>query len=187
MSDPMPKMTVEVHSTHVYFYADVDSDRCLALIQELQSLDSQLRNEADTRRLPQGTVPIWLHINTSGGDLMSAFGLADLITSLQTPVYSVAEGMCASAGTIISMACQKRYITPNSFMLLHQLSAGMFGTHEETKDQMKLQRALMDRMVKFYVARSGLGEKAVRQILKHDTWMDADAALAAGIVDEVYR
>lgn len=187
MPDYIPKMTVEVQSTHVYFYAEVDSDRCLALTQELISLDSQLRNEAETRRLEPGGIPIWLHIHTPGGDLMAAFAVADAIASLKTPVHSVAEGMCASAGTILSMACHKRFITPNTFMLIHQLSSWVGGTHEQIKDAVKLHDKLMDRAVRFYVEHSKMDEKTVRRTLKHDSWFSADEALAVGIADEVYR
>lgn len=38
-----PRLTVETVDNHIYFYADVDSDRCLALIRAIREADSELR------------------------------------------------------------------------------------------------------------------------------------------------
>lgn len=182
-----PQMTVEVFDNHVYFYSQVNTDRGLAVMRELRGLDSRLRVESASRDLQGASaeIPIWLHINSGGGDLFTAFAIADQIQQLQSPVYSVAEGLCASAATIISTACHKRYAQRSSFMLVHQFSAWMYGTHEEFQDEMILQKMLMDRLVQHYVTRTKLSEEEIREHLKHNTWMDADQALNFGFVDEI--
>lgn len=107
------------------------------------------------------------------------------IITISTPIYSVVEGVCASAATLLSMACTKRFIMPNAFFLIHQFSTAMWGKHEEFKDEMKLQERLMDRLADFYVRKSGMPESEIRAMLTHDTWMDADEAVAKGFVDEL--
>lgn len=182
-------LTVEVVDNHVYFYADVTGDRTLAVLRDMRNLDHNFLIERKSRSLPDdhpGT-PIWLHIFSYGGDLFAGFAAADQIANLNTPVYSVIEGCCASAATLLSMACTKRYILPNSFMLVHQLSTFVWGTHEEFKDEMKLQEMAMERLVQFYVERSGgkSDEESVRAMLTHDTWLSPEQALEHGFVDEI--
>jgi len=145
-----------------------------------------LRSEAISRGVDTPT-PIWLHINSYGGSLFTAFSVADQIALLKTPVYSIVEGICASAATLISLSCAKRYILPNSFMLIHQLSSFMWGTHEQFKDEMEVQQKLMTRLVNFYTSRSKATEEQLRAMLTRDYWMDADEALNLGMVDTILK
>ena len=186
-SEAAPALTVESIDNHVYFYSRVDEDRCLALMRQLREIDARLRTERLTRSLGADfQVPIWLHINSFGGDVFSAFATADQIAQLDTPVYSIAEGCAASAATLISVACTKRYIQPNAYLLIHQFSSFFWGKHEEFKDEMVLQDMLMERFVTFYKAHTHLSKAQVRKKLKHDFWMDAEQAVALGFVDAVF-
>ncbi len=185
-SSSSPRLTVETMDNHVYFYADVDSDRVLALIRAIRNLDAVLREQKITRGL-DFSIPIWLHINSEGGDLFSGFCASDQIKMIKSPIYSIVEGLCASAATLISMSCTKRYILPNSFMLVHQLSGMKWGTHEEFEDEINLQNKAMERLSSFYVGYSSIKIEEVRDMLKRDTWLDADECEKKGFVDEIYK
>src|SRR5690606_1568607 len=102
----------------------------------------------------------------------------DQLKRVKTPIYAIVEGVCASAATLIALSCDKRYILPNSFMLVHQLSTFIWGTHEEFKDEMLLQEKAMERLTKFYVEHSKLNEDEIREMLKRDFWMDAETSIA---------
>ena len=47
-SDAPARLTVESIDNHVYFYADVDSDRCLSMIRQIREIDIRLRTEQIT-------------------------------------------------------------------------------------------------------------------------------------------
>lgn len=183
----IPQMTVEAVDNHVYFYADVNSDRCLALIRAIREVDVRLRNEHLSRHMTSGfpQTPIWLHIQSYGGDLFAGLAMIDQLAGVPSPVYSVIEGVAASAATLMSMACQRRYILPNSFMLIHQLRALIWGTHEQIKDEAKLSDMLMDKVISFYSDKTKLDAEAIRALLQRETWMDAATCLERGFVDEV--
>jgi len=183
-----PRLTVETVDNHIYFYADVDSDRCLALIRAIREADSELRSEHLSRGLEgMPLTPIWLHVHSYGGDLFTGFSVADQLTMIKTPVYSIVEGICASAATLISMSCVKRYILPSSFMLIHQLSGVKWGTHEQFKDEMTLQHKAMDRLVEFYARKSAVSEAEIRAMLTRDYWMDAETSLKMGFADAILQ
>lgn len=179
-------MTVETIDNPVYFYADVDSDRCLALIRAVRETDSSLHNEQLSRGLEgQPLTPIWLHIHSYGGDLFTGFSIADQLTLIKSPIHTVVEGICASAATLIAMTGTKRYILPSSFMLIHQLSSMVWGTHENFKDEMTLQQKAMDRLIQCYAKRSKTDEAKIREMLTRNFWMDANMCIENGFVDEI--
>ena len=184
----------EAADRHVYFYSDVDVQSCLGLSKQLRALDVRLRTERLQRDLSDYAlstdvppVPIWLHIQSDGGDLSAAFGMADTIRLLSTPVYSVVEGVVASAGTILSAACHERFILPNAYIMIHQLSGLAWGKHQEVVDAMVLWDGLMAQLVAFYEARTLMNAEAVREKLSRDTWLNAGQAIELGLVDRLLR
>jgi ATP-dependent protease ClpP protease subunit len=180
-------VTVETVDNHVWFYAEVDPDRCLETIRRIKEIDIRLLNERYTRDLPDDFphVPIWLHVNSPGGDLFSGFDMADQLRSIRSPIYSIVEGLCASAATFVALPCDKRYIRPLGKILIHQFWTMHWGSHSEFEDEMKLQKDLMEDMVAFYRRHSGVTKKSLRQMLKHDTWFNAKEALDLGFVDKI--
>lgn len=185
-SDYTP-LTVETIDNHVYFYSNVDSDRCLDLIRQISNVDRQLRNERVNRSLPddQPPIPIYLHIYSQGGSLPVALNMYDQLRTFPTPIISVIEGLCASAGTLLSLACSKRLMYPHSVMLIHQLSSIVWGTHEQFKDEMKLHEMYMDMLYRIYEERSNMNRDEIVETLKHDFWMSAEDCLERGFVDEI--
>lgn len=185
-----PKRTVETIDNHVYFYAMVDSDRCLALINEISAVDRFLRGEHLSRSLPAnhpGT-PIWLHINSPGGHIFDALAVADILQETPTPVYSIVEGYAASAATLISMACQRRFITRSSYMMIHQVSSFAWGTFEQIEDETKLLAMLMDTLTKFYQKHSALGsDEEVGELLRRDSWFSAEQCVDRGLADSIWE
>lgn len=187
-SEDSSRLTVETVDNHIYFYADVDSDRCLALIRAVREADTKLRAEHLSRGLDgEPMTPIWIHVHSYGGSLFAALSLADQLTMIKSPLYAIVEGIAASAATLIAMSCSKRYILPNSFMMVHQLSSFMWGKYEEFKDEMELQNKLMERLVKFYAEKSKLSKEDIETMLKRDFWMDAEECVERGFADEILR
>jgi len=182
-------MTVETFDNHIYFYADVDTDRCLDLIRKIRETDNELRRQATSRMLPDDhpPVPIWLHIQSNGGELFTGLNIADQISKIQTPIYSIVEGMCASAATLISLAANKRYILPSSFMLIHQITSWGWGRikYDELKDEMHLQNMLVEQLYSFYSKRTMMNKTTIKKLLKKDSWFNAEQCIELGLADVV--
>lgn len=181
--------TIEQVGNRIYFYADVEVETCMKLMKKVRELDTELRMEQMKRGLEdEPLTPIWLHVQSYGGDLFAGFSTADQLKIVKSPIYTVVDGITASAATLISMSGNKRYILPNSLLMIHQLRAFMWGTHEAFKDEMLLQEKLMDKLVSFYIEHSALeSQDDIRDMLKHDYWLDAKTALERGFVDAILR
>ncbi len=181
-SDPL---TVETVNNHIYFYSGVNSDRCLALIKELRWKDNELRTEHLSRSLPSGhpRTPIWLHINSGGGTIFDAFAVSDQIKTIETPIYSIVEGYAASAATLISMSCSKRFIQPSSYMMIHELSNVAWGKYSDFEDEMALMDMLMEMIERFYKQHSKLKKKDIKKFLKRNSWFDSSDCIKYNLVD----
>jgi ATP-dependent protease ClpP protease subunit len=173
---------VEKHNNHIYFYAPVNQDTCLNLNRQINDMNRELLKQSiDTGH---STPCIYLHINSMGGCLFSAFSTIDTILSSKIPIVSIIEGCAASAATIIAMVCKKRFITPNSYMLIHQLSSGSWGKYEELKDEFMNDTKLMEMLYKLYREHTTMKEKTIKKVLKRDLWWDADTCIKNGLIDK---
>ena len=109
----------------------------------------------------------------------------DHIRNSIVPVDTVINGCAASAATIMSVVGKSRYMQENSFMLIHQISSGMWGKFEELKDDMKNSELLMKKIVAIYEEHTNIPKKELAKILKHDLWWDAETCLKYGLIDEI--
>ena len=132
-------------------------------------------------------IPIYLYINSNGGFIYAANKAIDCIAELNNPIYTVAHGMVASAATLLLVVGTKRFIKPNGYLLLHELSNGAWhGGLEEFKDNTMHYRELMKIIKDMYIKNSKLTSKQLDRILKHDAIWDATESIKYGLVDKVY-
>lgn len=180
--------TVVSNDNHVYFYSEVTPDKIVELMKCLRQADIDLRTEEVTRDvLSNKQVPIWLHINSNGGDVFSALSVADQIERLKTPVFAVIEGLCASAAVFIALSCHKRFITPRSFILIHEFFSVFAGKYKDFKDELAFQDMLFNTFVDFYASKTNLTVDDLHDKLKRDYWLNAEQAVEFGFVNEVLK
>jgi len=182
LKSPTP---MDKEKNHIYFYTEVDQYSCLELNRKINDLNKELMQFAIQYEVEPPN--IYLHINSFGGSLFAAFATIDTIMNSKIPVISIIEGCAASAATIISMVCHKRYCTPNSFMLIHQLSTGASGKYEELKDDFLNDTKLMELLYKLYLEHTTMDIKTIKKVLKRDRWWDANECLNNGLIDELWN
>jgi ATP-dependent Clp protease, protease subunit len=129
--------------------------------------------------------PIYLHINSGGGDLMAAMSAVDAIKRSYVPIYTVVDGRAASAASLMSVVGHKRYMTKHSYMLIHQLSSGVVGKYQDIEDEYTNCNLMMDDIIEIYKNNSELTEKKIKKFLKRDKWWKSNMCLDYGLVDEV--
>ena len=174
---------IEVDENRIYFYCTVGPQESLELNRLIRKLDIEMRYLAD--RLGSPKVPIHLHIHSPGGDAFSGLSIVDTIKSCRTPVYTYIDGSAASAATLISMVGTKRFISPNSFMLLHQPSLMWSGKLDEFVDEVENQKKLYSKITNIYLEHSKLNKEELEELLNHEFWLDSDTCFKNGFVDKV--
>ncbi len=175
----------DTEKNHIYYYTDVTQESCLDLNRKINDLNKELLKQSIEYDCPPPN--IYLHINSPGGDLLAAFSTVDVIKNSRVPIVSIVEGSAASAATIMSMVCHRRYITPNSFMLIHQLSSGCCGKYEELKDDYINNTKFMNLLYKLYKKHTTMSDKEIKKILTHDSWLTSKECLTKGLVDGYWK
>lgn len=130
-----------------------------------------------------------IHLNSPGGYLSSGFALYDYIKTSQIPITCIVEGYCASAATLIMLACPNRAMSPNSAFLMHQCSWGCWGENRLMQDYaanadkaMAKLRAIYMKETKIYEGKPEKEREAyIQHLLEHDYEMDADECEKLGI------
>ena len=179
----MKKITRE--NNHIYFHAEVDRDNIFELVEFIRKCE--LDNIIHAHKLNLDEIPIYLHINSFGGSVFDAMTAIDVIQSCKVPIYTIIEGATASAGTLMSVVGKKRYMRPNAYMLIHQLSSGCWGKMSEIEDDFQNNKVLMDKIMDIYKEHADIPKKQLGEILKHDLWWDIDQCKKYGLVDEMWN
>lgn len=171
-------------NNHVYFYAEVSRDSIFQLNILLREAAKFVYTTSFELNVPN--IPIYLHINSCGGSLYDAYAAVDTIKNLRVPIHSIVEGCAMSAGTIISVVCNKRYVGANAYMLIHQLSSQMWGKMSEMEDEYKHLTELMEQVTTLYGEYTKIPKKKLTKLLKHDLWLNPKTCIKYGLADALY-
>ena len=175
--------TVDSYNHNIYYYSEVNRTKVLSLNKKIIQVGVKLNNFANS--LESKPVNIKLHINSYGGSVFAGFAALDYIKNSPVPVDTVINGCAASAATMMSVVVKNRYMHEHAFMLVHQLSSGLWGKFEELKDDMKNSELLMKTIKDIYKQHTKIPQAQLSKILKHDLWWDAKTCLKYGLVDDI--
>ena len=156
----------------------IDDERGIELIDVVQQVRSQ----------PEAT-EFEVHLTeTPGGVVEVGDDIYNYLVSLnaETPVTTIAKGLCASISTKIFMAGSKRVIYEGCEFMIHlpMLSAQYLNSNEleEATDEMK---KLDQEMVKFYSDSTGTSKEAIYPLMRNETYLTPEQAVNLGFATEV--
>ena len=174
---------ISVHENKIYYYSGVNRDSAVELNKKIGELESK----ALTLSNNLGILPpsIKLFINSGGGSLTAGISSMDTILRCKVPVHTYVDGFAASAATFLTVVGKKRFISRNSYMLIHQLSSNFWGKYSEFEDEKQNLDLMMKTIKDVYKKHTKLPMKKLDEILKHDLMWDANTCLKYGLVDEI--
>ncbi len=130
---------------------------------------------------------IFFYINSPGGSAYHALAIYDTMQYVTNDVQTVGIGIQASAAAFLlsSGTKGKRFILPNSTVMIHQPSSGTSGkvTDQEIdlKESLRIKRLLEQIMAK----NAGQKVEKMHEDMERDKWLSADEAKKYGLVDAV--
>ena len=86
----------------LYFYGALNDESCFRLQYTLEEL---IKLNKDKNK------DINLYLQTGGGSILPTLPIVDLIKSSEVNINTYVKGYCASAGTLLSVSGNKRYMT----------------------------------------------------------------------------
>ena len=132
---------------------------------------------------------ISLYINSPGGVVSSGMAVYDTMQFIKPDISTLCIGQCASMGALLLAAGKKgkRFCLPNSKVMIHQPLGGYQGqatdieihANEIVNTRKKLNRIL--------AKHTGQRIDKVNKDTERDNFMDAEAAVKYGIVDQVLQ
>jgi len=134
-----------------------------------------------------------ININSSGGDISSAFMLLDYmedfkIRNPQSQIWTTTASNALSSGAFILIAGDYRIMSPRSLIMLHDLQCGLNGqlSYELAMDTVRYWEKARIQFVKDLQRFTKLEEKEILKLITYkDRFFDAQEALEFGLIDEI--
>lgn len=150
-----------------------------------------------------------IDINSPGGSVISGMHLFDQLVAYSRRgggthhITMTVRGYAASMAGILLQTADVRRIGPESYLMIHEISAGTGGKIGEIKDDVKWYEKLCERVANIFVVRAAEAVKADKAldtphdikgiVLKDfkkgwertDWWLDSIESLKLGFVDEI--
>ena len=147
------------------------------VIAELLYLDSINHND------------ISIYINSPGGSVTSGMAIYDTMNFIKSDVSTICVGMAASMAAFLLSSGEKgkRYVLPNSEVMIHQPLGGAEGQATEIKIAAERILKLKDKMNKLLSKNTNQSLKKVSKDTERDHFLTAEEALEYGIVDKILK
>ena len=130
---------------------------------------------------------IKLYINSPGGSVTAGLAVYDTIQFVKSDVSTICVGMAASMGAVLLAAGKKgrRFVLPNSEVMLHQVMGGAEGQAVEIEISARHIIKVKDRLNKILARHTGKSLKDIERDTDRDFFMSAEEAKQYGLVDEI--
>ena len=133
------------------------------------------------------TKPIYIYINSPGGNVYAGFAIFDIIRFIKPPVKIIGAGLVASAAALILLSADKknRFALPNSQYLIHQPLSEMRGVATDLEIHAKEIERIKKRINLIIAEETG---KKIEDVFRHterDYWLNADEATEYGLVSKI--
>ena len=130
---------------------------------------------------------ISIYINSPGGSITSGMAIYDTMNFIKSDVSTICIGMAASMGAFL-LSCGtkgKRYILPNSEVMIHQPLGGVQGQATEIKIAAERILKLKKKLNSILSKNCNKSLEKIEQDTERDYFMDAEESLEYGIVDKI--
>lgn len=130
---------------------------------------------------------ITFYINSPGGSVTAGMAIYDTMQLVKPDVSTWGLGFVASMGQFLltSGTPGKRYLLPNTRIVMHQPSAGISGAATDIAIQAEVFGKMKLRMAELTAQQTGQSVERITADADRDRWFDADEALAYGFIDRI--
>lgn len=130
---------------------------------------------------------IQMYINSPGGLIYAGLAIYDTMKMIPNKISTFAVGVTASFGTVLLAAGTKgqRYALPNATIHMHQPLGGAQGQASDIEIQAKEILRLKSNLNQIMSDATGKPLDVIERDTERDFYLDADAAVEYGLVDQV--
>ncbi len=133
--------------------------------------------------------PVYIYIDSPGGDVDSGFAIFDAIRFVSCPVYIVGIGLIASAAALILLSVPKenRFGFENSRYLIHQPLSEMRGVATDVEiyaKEMENTRLVINKVIS---EQTGQSLEKVTKDTERDYWLSSAQACEYGLISKIVK
>lgn len=130
---------------------------------------------------------IHIEIASHGGDALMALAYYDRIRRSKSTVTITATGMVASAAVLILAAGDKRYMTRNAWVMVHEDTVPLEEEMRvsQVEKNAKISRRLETQWNKIMASRTKLPVSTWERLHEEETYLDAQECLNSGLIDKI--
>ncbi len=132
---------------------------------------------------------IHMYINSPGGSVTAGMAIYDAMQFVKPSVSTTCVGIAASMAAVLLAAGAKgkRFILPNSEVLLHQVMGGSEGQAVEIEIAAKHIIKIKDHLNQVLAKHTGQPISKIEKDTDRDFWLNAQEAKTYGLVDEIIK
>ncbi|MDP6571322.1 MAG: ATP-dependent Clp endopeptidase proteolytic subunit ClpP [Patescibacteria group bacterium] len=162
----------------IFLGSGIDDIVANTVIAQLLHLDSQSQEK-----------DIKLYINSPGGSVSAGLAIYDTMQYVKSDVSTICVGIAASMGATLLASGKKgkRFVLPNSEVMLHQVMGGAEGQASDIKIRAEHILKMHERLNKILANHTGQDIKKIEKDTDRDFFMSADEAKEYGIVDKIIK
>ena len=196
MSDDDDKNSkIELMDNHIFFYGEINTQNVLKAIKFISELNkSKKKRKVDNSIYKiddeDNSNVIIFHINSCGGSFFDGIALYDTIRLSNKKIYTVGEGAIGSMASIILLAGYKRFLTENSYILIHQIRDEFVNftgtlTFNEIKDNCNSIKKFTNTMKNIYKTKTNITNNLLDKLLNKDIWLSSQKSLKLNLVHKI--
>ncbi|EPM7817574.1 ATP-dependent Clp endopeptidase proteolytic subunit ClpP [Vibrio cholerae] len=132
---------------------------------------------------------IFLYINSPGGSVTAGMSIYDTMQFIKPNVSTVCMGQACSMGAFLLAggAPGKRYILPNSRVMIHQPLGGFQGQASDIQIHAQEILTIKNKLNRLLAEHTGQPIEVIERDTDRDNFMSADQAVEYGLVDAVLK
>lgn len=174
--------------TQVHFTAQINNYTIEAVIKEITKVVNDNRPKLMSK--DNNKITITYIVDSPGGSVTAVLKFVDFITMVKEKnshieFASIITGVAASAGTIMCVVADKRYMTKNAFAMIHELSSGNMGKYTQLISYSEYIKTMHNKLADIYVEHCDIQRQKLEELLMRETWFDAESYKQLGFVDEL--
>lgn len=132
---------------------------------------------------------IQMYVNSPGGSVTAGMAIYDAMQYVKPDVSTICVGIAASMGAVLlaSGTKGKRFILPNSEVLLHQVMGAGEGQAVEIEIAAKHILKIKDKLNEVLAKHTGQPMSKIEKDTDRDFWLTAPEAKEYGLIDEIIK
>ncbi len=130
---------------------------------------------------------VFFYINSPGGSVSAGLAIYDTMQFIKPDVSTLCIGQAASMGALLLAAGDKgkRFVLPNSRVMLHQPMGGFSGQASDVEIHAREILFLRQRLNEILAQHTGQPLEVIQRDTDRDFFMGAEEAVKYGLVDKV--